>query len=358
MRLIADLLQLSATDLANHLGCAHLSGLNLAVAERRAVPPRRKDPIIELLTERGREHEEAYLRHLRAQKLRVVEIRTAPGSDSVDTTLAAMRDGVDVIYQAPLADERWHGRADFLRRVAQPSALGGWSYEVVDAKLATETRAGTILQLCVYSTLLEGLQGARPEHAHVVAPHHHFKPESHRLADYDAYYRLVKRRLEAALADRDASTYPEPAQHSDVCNWWVECKARRRTDDHLCFVAGISRLQIKELRSRLNVDTLAQLGDLRKVEKPTRGSREALERVRDQAAIQLKARRTEHRQHEILPLNPEHGFLRLPEPASGDLFLDLEGDRLAAEGGREYLFGISDTHGAYTPIWAPNPAEE
>ncbi len=97
---------------------------------------------------------------MRAQKLVVVEIRTAPGADSVEATLAAMRDGADVIYQAPLADERWHGRADFLRKVARPSKLGGWSYEVTDAKLATETRAGTILQLCVYSSLLERLQGA------------------------------------------------------------------------------------------------------------------------------------------------------------------------------------------------------
>jgi hypothetical protein len=36
MRLVADLLQLSATDLANHLGCGHLSQLDLAVAEGRA----------------------------------------------------------------------------------------------------------------------------------------------------------------------------------------------------------------------------------------------------------------------------------------------------------------------------------
>ena len=55
---------------------------------------------------------------------------------------------------------------------------------------------------------------------------------------------------------------------------------------------------------------------------------------------------------------PEHGFLRLPEPARGDLFLDLEGDRLALEGGREYLFGVSDVRGAYTPLWATNQAEE
>jgi len=69
MRLVAELLRLSATDLANHLGCAHLSRLDLAVAEGRERRPHRNDPIVELLTERGREHEAAYLKHLRAQKL-------------------------------------------------------------------------------------------------------------------------------------------------------------------------------------------------------------------------------------------------------------------------------------------------
>jgi predicted RecB family nuclease len=358
MRLVADLLQLSATDLANHLGCAHLSRLDLAVAEGRAERLHRRDPIVDLLTERGREHEAAYLKYLRAAKLGVVEVRAAPGTGSAETTLAAMRDGADVIYQAPLSHARWHGRADFLRKVARPSALGPWSYEVTDAKLATETRAGTILQLCVYSSLLGALQGAMPQEAHVVAPHHRFVPESYRLDDYAAYYRLVKTRLEAALAQRDAVTYPEPAQHCDVCNWWVQCNTRRRSDDHLCFVAGISRLQIKELRTRLAVDTLEQLGELAAVPKPARGSREALERVRDQASIQLKARRLRERQHEILPLGPEHGFLWLPEPSRGDLFLDLEGDRLAVEGGREYLFGISDTRGGYTPLWATTQTEE
>jgi uncharacterized protein len=357
MRLVGELLRLSATDLANHLGCVHLSQLDLAVAEGRARRPHRNDPIVDLLAERGREHEAKYLKHLRAQKLGVVEIRVPEGEQGVETTLKAMRDGADVIYQAPLADEHWYGRADFLIKANAKSELGAWSYEVTDAKLATETRAGTILQLCVYSDLLARLQGTAPEHARVVAPHHRFKPEVYRLADYGAYHRLVKKRLEVALAAaRD--TYPEPAQHCDVCTWWGQCNARRRMDDHLCFVAGIHRHQIKELRTQLRVDTLEKLGELALVPRPTRGSREALERVRDQAAIQLKARRSNAPQHEVLPLSPEHGFLLLPRPSARDLFLDLEGDRLALEGGREYLFGASDVRGAYTPLWATNPAEE
>jgi uncharacterized protein len=359
MRLVGELLRLSATDLANHLGCAHLSELDLAAAEGRARRPHRDDPILELLTERGREHEAQYLRHLRAQKLGVVEIRTPPNDEGIATTLAAMRDGADVIYQAPLGDDGWYGVADFLVKTSRKSGLGDWSYEVIDAKLATETRAGTILQLCVYSYLLERLQDALPESAYVVAPHHRFQPEVYRLTDYAAYYRLVKRRLEAAVAARERDTYPEPVQHCDVCGWWSQCNARRRRDDHLCFVAGISRLQIKELRTpRFAVDTLERLGDLKEVPKPKRGSREALERVRDQASIQLKARRAHLRQYEVLPLGDEHGFLRLPEPSRGDLFLDLEGDRLALDGGREYLFGVCDARGAYTPLWATSPAEE
>ena len=51
-------------------------------------------------------------------------------------TLQAMRDGVDVIYQAVLLGDRRLGYADFLRRVEKPSDLGAWSYEVWDTKLA------------------------------------------------------------------------------------------------------------------------------------------------------------------------------------------------------------------------------
>src|SRR5690606_19325340 len=238
------------------------------------------------------------------------------------------------------------------------------SYEIVDAKLATETRAGTILQLCVYSELLAAAQGATPESAYVVAPHHNFRRERHRLADYTAYYRLVKRRLEEAIALEEAEAaaiYPEPAAHCEVCAWWGPCNDRRRADDHLCFVAGISRMQIKEL-VRIDVGKLERLGELRDVPRPARGSRDALVRARDQARIQLDARRRQEPLYEILePLDTEHGLARLPAPSPHDVFLDLEGDRLAVDGGRDYLVGtVTDSEGTlrYTPRWATTPNEE
>jgi len=359
MRLVDRILRLSATDLANHLSCVHLSQQSRAVAEGRARKPRWHDPVADILRERGMAHEAAYLLHLReTEGIDVVAIPEGSDADGPERTRAAMQGGASLIYQAPLGNARWHGRADFLRRVEAPSEFGAWSYEVIDAKLATETRAGTILQLCVYSELVAGLQGVWPECAYVVAPHHGFVPEPYRLADYTAYYRLVKDRLEQALARPDTPTYPEPVMHCEICAWWQPCNARRRADDHLSFVAGISRLQIRELE-RIDVGTLERLGDLRDVPKPARGSREALTRVRDQAAIQLKARRLEAPQFEILePIDAAHGLAQLPSPSAHDLFLDLEGDRLAAAGGRDYLFGCASTGGDYVPVWATTAAEE
>ena len=89
---------------------------------------------------------------------------------ALHATLEAMRAGSEVIVQGALAEGSWSGRPDILRRVEVPSGLVGWSYEVIDTKLARETRSGTILQLSLYSDLLGSVQGVSPERMYVVAP--------------------------------------------------------------------------------------------------------------------------------------------------------------------------------------------
>ena len=65
-----------------------------------------------------------------------------------------------MIYQGRLedADGRWSGYPDFVVRVQHPSGLGGWSYEVVDAKLAQTARGAALLQ---------HVQGAAPDQMHL-----------------------------------------------------------------------------------------------------------------------------------------------------------------------------------------------
>ena len=94
-------------------------------------------------------------------------------------TLNAMRSGVSVIVQGALQVGQWSGRADILRRVETPSALGPWSYEVIDTKLARETKGSTVLQLSLYSDLLGSLQERVPEFAYVVVPESGYEPPKH-----------------------------------------------------------------------------------------------------------------------------------------------------------------------------------
>jgi uncharacterized protein len=355
MKITAESLRLSATDLAQHLACRHLTRLDLAVARDGLEPPRWRDPALEVLEERGLRHERAYLDHLRARGRVITELRgDGDAAGAVARTRAAMQAGADVIVQATLAQGRWLGRADVLLRVTDPSELGAWSYEVVDTKLTRDTRAGAILQLCLYSELVGAIQGRLPEAMHVVSPGRDFEPESFRLHDLVYYYGRVKRRLELAVdAAGRGETYPEPVAHCDICRWWPRCDRQWRADDDLSLVAGISVLQRHEL-ARWPVTTLAALAGLPLPlpREPRRGGREGYERIREQARVQLEGRRTGAPVHELLAPEAGRGLARLPPPDPGDLFLDFEGDPFAGEGGLEYLFGSCDLRGEYTRRWA------
>lgn len=203
-----------------------------------------------------------------------------------------MRSGSEIIIQAALRHGRWSGRADVLRRVETPSDLGGFSYEIIDTKLAQETKGGTVLQLCLYADLLANAQGRPPEKIFVVAPWSDYQPQEFRFADYAAYFRRVKAAAENALElPEDQVEYPDPKSHCDVCRWEQQCDKRRRSDDHLCLVAGISKNQISELQAN-GFGTAKTLADMPSpmAFKPQRGAPASFERVRAQAAIQVSAR--------------------------------------------------------------------
>ena len=170
MFLRASQLVLSPTDLAAFLTCRHRTGLDLAVARGELAAPDWRDPLGQAFRERGSQHERAYVDWLRRQGLDVLDLSDALDHEREARTLEALHAGVPAVAQAALAADGWRGYADILLRVDVPSALGSWSYEVHDTKLARETRGGTVLQLAVYSDLLGQVQGRRPERFHVVAP--------------------------------------------------------------------------------------------------------------------------------------------------------------------------------------------
>ena len=344
MKITKDQIQLSAGDLIGHLNCDHLTSLNVQVANRTLNQPDSYDPLLQLLHERGQRHEDDYIEHLRNKGCEITIIDGVDISDStVEATKSAMVVGDEYIVQAALKHQRWVGRADILRRVETPSSLGPYSYEIIDTKLARETKGGTVLQLCLYADLLTEVQGCAPEYMYVVSPWSNFEPQEFRFADYSAYYRGVKSAAEVAVDLVGADeTYPEPKTHCDVCRWQRDCEKRRRNDDHLCLVAGISKNQIKEL-SIHNINTTKEFASWQLPEdfKPDKGSVSSFEKVLAQASIQVEAREAGHLKVEFLEFAPETGLSALPEPNPGDIFFDIESDQFVGEHGIEYLFGFS-----------------
>src|SRR5258708_27947994 len=205
MFLAAKELSLSATDLSNFLSCRHLTALDMAAASGKRKRPHFEDPLLQILFDRGLEHERKYVASLQAQGLNVVPLDpdNKDRDAAVAQTLDAMRSGVDVIVQGALSEGRWFGRTDVLRRVQGPRGLGAWSYEVTDTKLARETRAGTILQLGLYSEMLAAAQDGRPEHFYVVTPDPEVPVHKYRVDDYAAYFRLIRAQMEATVAQAD-----------------------------------------------------------------------------------------------------------------------------------------------------------
>ena len=159
MLILDEVVHLSASDLVGHLNCRYLTNLDLAVAKGELPKPSVWDPVLEVLAERGALHEQSYLDDLKGNGFPVVSIGgVGVDTQAVASTVKAMRDGAPIIAQGALQSARWGGRTDILRRVEKPSDLGSWSYEVIDTKLARETKGNTILQLCLYSDLLADTQ--------------------------------------------------------------------------------------------------------------------------------------------------------------------------------------------------------
>lgn len=136
MRIIDGEIRLSASDLMRFKGCRHATTLDLRHMEIGDLEPAADGDEAELLQKQGDDHELAFLGTLKAKGRSIADIpKDGSLEASVEATRRAMAEGPDVIFQGAFLGGAWGGYSDFLERVDKPSALGDWSYEVVDTKL-------------------------------------------------------------------------------------------------------------------------------------------------------------------------------------------------------------------------------
>ncbi|WP_175459261.1 TM0106 family RecB-like putative nuclease [Mameliella alba] len=341
----------SASDLMRFSGCTHATFLDLARLEGHGPQPRADDEEAKLLQEMGDAHEAAHLEALKASGRHVVEVPREGFSleSGLAETRKALASGADVIFQAALHGGSWGGWSDFLERVERPSDLGVWSYEVTDTKLKRKPDPKHLLQLVLYSDLLADLQGVTPDAAHVELGNG--ERASFRLADYAAYARRARLRLEEFARTRP-ETRPQRCAACTLCRWQDHCQAVWDETDSLYNVAGISTGQI----AKLEADDVRTMEALASRDAPVRHVAAAmLDKLVAQARLQ-HARKEGAPSFELRAPSPGKGFDLLPQPHSGDVFYDIEGDPYV-EGGLEYLHGLW-ADGVFTGFWAHDHLQE
>jgi predicted RecB family nuclease len=314
----------SPSDLNDFLECEHLSALELAVARGELARLVVDNPQADLVRRKGEEHEAAYLDQLRAEGREI-----ATPADATET-VAAIRAGAEVVYQAAFEDHGWVGYADFVERQADGR------YEVADTKLARIAKPHFLLQLAFYSEQVGRIQGRLPERMHVVLGTR--ERASYRVRDFDAYLRHLRQRFLDWVAN-PPSTYPFPVSHCAVCDWLARCTRQWEEDDHLSLVAQMRRSWIDKLAGA-GITTLEGLVRA-DAELQTELRPEIFDRLRRQAELQHRHRITGEHLFELLPLVEGRGLELLPRPSAGDVFFDIEGDPFyEATRGLEYLFGV------------------
>lgn len=348
----------SATDLNEFIECRYKAFLTVKNIET-PLPKKEADDHDRLLKKKGLEHESRYLKFLKASGYRIIEIPTQGKLEKrVKMTMEAMENGPDFIFQAALLNDQWHGYVDLLKRVERPSQFGSFSYEAVDVKLSKRPKPSHIIQLCVYSDLLQQCQGTCPHRFSVILNGN--EEESFQFSDFAQYYATIKQKFEAFALLPSENLQPLPCISCVKCQWHELCDEQWKKDDHLSQIADIRRSQILKLEEN-GIRTIQELAHLDPKAVVPNLSQHTLDRLRSQARLQNLKHTTGENHFELLPAVEGKGFARLPRPDSGDLFFDMEGDPHHHPNGLEYLFGIYYLDNAtpvFKPFWAHNEVEE
>src|SRR5437763_3236477 len=303
MQKIDGVVVFSPTDLNHFLECEYLTRLEIEVAEGRVLATRRS-PEADLLATKGEAHEHFQLAQFERdgrQITRIADPATSSGwTSAAGATIEAMHAGADIIYQGALLCDGWRGKADFLVRVNIPSALGEWSYEAWDAKLARHAKPSHILQLAFYSERLSELQERDSERMWIVLGSG--ERVRLRVRDFSSYFRVVRGRFLRAVRER-ADVAPYPVAHCDFCGYLDHCVEHWEGVDHLSLVAGIRRSQAQRLADA-GIVTCVGLA-------PHVGVADGVgpiapEPLRHQASLQTHFRRTGTHRYDLLPPGEEN----------------------------------------------------
>ena len=324
--------------------------------------PNHPGAFAQLLMDKGLAHEEACLAEFEAQGLSIFRTPERESAETFAQWVSRVgnptEDDWDVIYQFPMVHDGLRGVADFLVRVPEPIDCHT-SYEPYDAKLARlAAKPGHVLQLCFYADAIETLTGSAPRQMHLWLGSGEI--ESLDVAQFGAYWRRLRRRLTAVMADPvNDGIRPEKCSYCEFCEYSQQCQDTWRAADSLEYVAGIRKKE-KLAFEAADIETVVELAEADRPTPLVPAARH--DRLRRQAELQVvsRARPDNPPAFRSVPAGEDpvwgHGYANLPEPDPADVFFDLEGHPFwTPSSGLFFLFGLwyqVDGKWIYEARWA------
>ena len=349
--------------LKNYLNCKHIIFFE---ANKNKLGIKKKDKNISDLKrlEKGNLHEDEYYKLLKNKYSKVIDIKklNISSEEKYQKTIESMKAGFDIIRGGYLKDDKWSGEFDFLQKSEKyKSNLGEYSYEVIDTKNTSGVKTDHIIQVGMYSYLLEKIQGLTPRSFFILLKD--LKKEEIKVSQVNEFFLENKSQYELFIKNDLNKTKPEKCDHCQICDWQEVCENEWKVKRHLNQVGGNNKNYIKKFKKN-NINTIDDLAKIDVKKKIENLKEEVLQKLKKQAELQLIYEKTGKPCLEIITKNISEpkGFNLLPKPSSVDLFFDLESvpDHIYS-GKLEYLFGIyyvEDNKETYIPFWAHSKDEE
>ena len=318
----------------------------------------------QLRIEKGNVHERDYLKELKKKYKKVIDIKTLELSkeEKIQKTIEAMKNGCEVIHGGYLKKDKWRGEFDFLiKNNNLSSKFGNYSYEVIDTKNSKKTKPDHVIQLGMYTYMLEDTQGVLPKRFTVVLKD--MIEENVQINQVNEFFKTHRENYEKYVLNGIDKAKPEKCSFCQNCSWKEECEKKWIKEDNLNQIGGLTKVHLKKLLE-LKIDTATKLSkqDSKKIIKGFK--KEISQKLITQAQLQKEYAKTNIPIHQSNPnnLDGNKGFNSLPEPSACDLYFDIESvEDHIYPGGLEYLFGIyyvEDEKEQFKAFWAHTKKDE
>ena len=351
MRNEAGQLILSPRDLIAELECNHRLNLEWSAMTGLIDKPKEENSKeLELLIKNGRAHEDRLVEKYRALgsfKTIGDPAHSIPAIEaSKAATLQAINDEIEVIHQATLFTGDFLGYADFLILLKDETGKPIRDsedrpvYEPVDAKSARIAKRAAVLQVASYARTMVRMNLAMPPKIHLwLAGDKEWSNPTADLIDLaEEFENRARQRITSFTAIATPNWAP-PREACIRCRWQDHCATGRVQDRDLSLIYGIrSTTRTTLVESGIKtIDQMSEVTDDDRKKLTKNVSKETFNRLRDQAALQIKG---EGKETPIFEVKEPSLLALIPASSEGDVWFDMEGDPYANDGqGLEYMFG-------------------